>query len=85
MEKFSVLLLFFLFLFTSCSFPKTSSGGMTDVSAEYLTNLYTEIACELPDTARINHEVLPYYDSEAGTVTEFLLERKIPNSRCTTF
>lgn len=41
-----------------------------------LTNIFAETPSQLPEEARVYKEVIPLYDRDAGTVTEFLLEWK---------
>ncbi|MBR5312370.1 MAG: hypothetical protein IKU40_05775 [Clostridia bacterium] len=64
-------------LFAACN--SSGSGGTADLSApdsgeNLLTNIFAETPSQLPKEARIYDEILPYYDREAGTITEFLLE-----------
>ena len=64
-------------LFAACN--SSGSGGTADLSApdsgeNLLTNIFEETPSQPPKEARIYDEILPYYDREAGTITEFLLE-----------
>lgn len=64
-------------LLSACN--SSGSGGTADLSApdsgeNLLTNIFEETPSQLPKEARIYDEILPYYDREAGTITEFLLE-----------
>ncbi len=71
-------------LFTACNGgdPGTDvqTNGLSDGSSgsaesgNILTNLFAETECLLPEAARVYDEVLPLYDRESGTITEFLLE-----------
>ncbi len=67
-------------LFSACNAPETD--GQTNTSAPdsgggtVLTNIFSETPSQLPEDARIYDEVIPLYDRESGTITEFLLEWK---------
>ncbi|MBE6711010.1 MAG: hypothetical protein E7579_07820 [Ruminococcaceae bacterium] len=71
-------------LFNACSADNPGTDGQTDIlsagsagsaeSGNILTNLFAETECLLPEEARVYDEVLPLYDRESGTITEFLLE-----------
>ena len=67
-----------LLTFGGCA--KSGAGVSADKAsadsseADILTNLFAETEALLPEEARVYDEVLPLYDREAGTITEFLLE-----------
>ena len=84
MKKFRTYLPLFLVLclvfplFAACGTAET--GGQPDTSAPdsadgtVLTNIFAETPSQLPEEARVYENVLPLYDRESGTITEFLLE-----------
>ena len=84
MKKFRTYLPLFLVLclvfplFAACNSAET--GGQPDTSAPdsadgtVLTNIFAETPSQLPEEARVYENVLPLYDRESGTITEFLLE-----------
>ena len=84
MKKFRTYLPLFLVLclvfplFAACTPAET--GGQPDTSAPdsadgtVLTNIFAETPSQLPEEARVYENVLPLYDRESGTITEFLLE-----------
>ncbi len=86
MKKFRTYLPLFLVLclvfplFAACNPAET--GGQPDSSAPdsadgtVLTNIFAETPSQLPEEARVYENVLPLYDRESGTITEFLLEWK---------
>ncbi len=65
-------------LFSACNAPETN--GQTPPSAPdsgggtVLTNIFAETPSRLPEEAWVYDHVIPLYDREAGTITEFLLE-----------
>ena len=82
MKKFRTYLPIFLVLclvlplLAACN--SSGDGGTAEQSTSdgenLLTNIFEETPSQLPDEARIYDEILPYYDRDAGTITEFLLE-----------
>ncbi len=67
--------LFSLFCFSACSTSEIIRPNEEEIP-QYLTGIFSEITCVLPNTVRTNHKVLPYYDIKNGTITEFMLERE---------
>lgn len=67
-----------LLTFGGCA--KSGTGASADKASadssesDILTNLFAETECLLPEEARVYDDVLPLYDRESGTITEFLLE-----------
>lgn len=65
-------------LFSACG--TTETGGQTDDSGTapdggtVLTNIFSETPLQLPEKARVYEDVIPLYDRESETITEFLLE-----------
>ncbi len=62
-------------LLTACSVTETD-GQFSDMlnGGTVLTNIFTETSAQLPAEAQVSKNMIPLYDREAGTITEFLLE-----------
>lgn len=64
-------------LLVSCNSGKTAGQSSDSAdSGTVLTAIFTETSAGLAAEARVYEDILPYYDRNAGTVTEFLLEWK---------
>ncbi len=77
MKKYGTFLVFCILLplIAACNGTETDgrSSDTTD-SGTVLTNIFTEASAQLPAEAMVSKNMIPLYDRDAGTITEFLLE-----------